>query len=101
MSLVEYLQASYPAGAQQLEHERLGFKKQLAELTEQRDALLDVLKDVLVSMDGNPALRKIVREALLPWLGQDDEPDGAGYPDMDSAGGSDELNRAYGEKRGS
>jgi hypothetical protein len=29
---------------------------------------------------------------------EDDEPDRAGYPDMDSAGGTDELNRAYGEK---
>ncbi len=29
---------------------------------------------------------------------QPDEPDGAGYPDMDSAGGDDSMNRAYGMK---
>ncbi len=30
----------------------------------------------------------------------EDEPDRAGYPDMDSAGGSDEMGKAWKEKRG-
>ena len=31
---------------------------------------------------------------------RDDEPARAGHPDIDSAGGDDGLDRAYGEKRG-
>jgi len=45
-----------------------------------------------------PYIRRFEEAVKAAAPVDDDEPDGAGYPDMDSAGGDDSMNRAYKEK---
>ena len=91
-------------------HERLSFLRQLAELRELviqgRELAIMCLEDVFTDAPEYARTVAALQEHATKLVGDtasyadadDEEPDGAGYPDMDSAGGDGSLNRAYKEK---
>ena len=94
------------AGMEAIRLKLISRRTEIGKLTEQRDALNAAVTSFVDAFGAGefddpfkvvPYIARF-REAMVEQQQPEDEPDRAGYPDMDSAGGDDSMDRAYGMK---